>query len=68
MGSVAKRGKLANISVDVKAVGIVESAFVSVGRSEHEEQGASRRHGLAVVLDIFVHVTGDVRSRRLVAQ
>ena len=68
VGAAPERQVAARFAVDVEPVRVVEVALVAVRRGEHQQQRAARRHGLALILDVFGDVAGDMRPGWLIAQ
>src|SRR5262245_18631639 len=63
--AVAEGEVLADVAVDVEAIGMLVGALVAVGRSDEEQHRAAGGHDRAVVFDVARHVASDVRADRL---
>ena len=63
--AVSERDVRAVLAVDVETLGIREATLVVIRRRQHQQHGASRRHGLAVELQGLSDVPRDVRARWL---
>jgi len=60
---IAERDVLSDVSVDVERFSILEPSLVPIGRREHEQQCAARRHRDSVVLDSLGEIAGNVGAR-----
>ena len=68
VNAVAEPEVLADLAMNVEPAGILPPTLVAVRGRDDEQHGRTRRHRLAVHLDILGDVAPDLRTGRLEAQ